>query len=224
MEKVKAALLVEDMGVYPRFAVDQVYVRRLAEALLAGESLPPVIADRKSMRIVDGFHRRRAYIAAYGPDVEIPVIWKSYRNLKEMFLDVIRFNARHGRRLTTGEEVRCVLIGEELGIEREVISETLGIRREVLDARVERKVAEGPVTREVLKPAITHLSGTRLTPEQVEVNRKLGGYRAHFFANQLLLLIRSECLNVADERLRSLLKDLYEELGNLLSRESSPVG
>jgi hypothetical protein len=218
METVKAALLVEDLSIYPRFAVDQIYVRRLAEALLAGESLPPVVADRNSMRLVDGFHRRRAYLAAYGPEVEIAVEWKEYRNTKEMFLDVLRYNARHGKRLSAGEEVRCVLIGEELGVSREKVAETLGIRREVLDGRVERKVADGPATREVLKPAVTHLAGSRLSAEQVEVNRKLGGHYAAFYINQILLLIRSGCLDSGSEKLRALLKELHAELTELLGR------
>jgi hypothetical protein len=220
METVKVALLVEDMAFYPRFSVDQVYVRRLAEALLAGESLPPVVADRKSMRLVDGFHRRRAYIAAYGPEVEIPVEWKEYKDTREMFLDVLRYNAKHGKRLTTGEEVRCVLIGEELGVSREKVAETLGIRREALDGKIERKVAEGPVTREVLKPAITHLSGTRLTPEQVELNRRLGGYRMSFYVSQLIMLIRSGCVDVKDGRLVARLRELHELLTELLHTEA----
>jgi hypothetical protein len=216
MKTVKAALLVEDLSIYPRFSVDQIYVRRLAEALLAGESLPPVVADKKSMRVVDGFHRRRAYIAAYGPEAKIPVEWKEYKDTREMFLDVLRYNARHGRRLTTGEEVRCVLIGEELGVSREKVAETLGIRREVLEGKVERRIAEGPVTREVLKPAATHLAGTRLTHEQVEVNRRLGGHRASFYASQLIMLIRAGCVGEGDERAIKYLRELYDLLSEFL--------
>jgi hypothetical protein len=216
MKTVKAALLVEDLSIYPRFSVDQIYVQRLAEALLAGESLPPVVADKKSMRVVDGFHRRRAYIAAYGPEAKIPVEWKEYKDTREMFLDVLRYNARHGRRLTTGEEVRCVLIGEELGVSREKVAETLGIRREVLEGKVERRTAEGPVTREVLKPAVSHLAGSSLTPEQVEVNRKLGGYKVSFCVNQLIMLIRSGCVNIEDGKLVARLRELYELLTELL--------
>jgi hypothetical protein len=219
METVKAALLVEDLSIYPRFAVDQIYVRRLAEALLAGESLPPVIADRKSKRLVDGFHRRRAYIAAYGPDAEVPVIWRSYGSLKEMFLDVIRLNSRHGKRLSSGEEVRCVLIGEDLGVSREVVAETLGIRREVLDGKVERRTAEGVVERVALKPALSHLAGGKLTGEQEELNRKLGGYKVSFCVNQLIMLIRSGCVNMEDEKLEARLRELYELLTELLHVE-----
>jgi hypothetical protein len=221
MKTVKAALLVEDLSIYPRFAVDQIYVRRLAEALLAGESLPPVVADRKSKRLVDGFHRRRAYIAAYGPEAEVPVEWKVYKDTREMFLDVLRYNAKHGRRLTAGEEVRCVLIGEELGVSREVVAETLGIRREVLEGKVERRIAEGPATREVLKPAIAHLSGVHLTPEQIEVNKRLGGYKAGFYASQLILLIKGDCIDTKDEKLMARLRELYDLLSKLLRDKAS---
>jgi hypothetical protein len=216
METVKAALLVEDLSIYPRFAVDQIYVRRLAEALLAGESLPPVVADRKSMRIVDGFHRRRAYMLAFGSDVEIPVIWKSYGNLKEMFLDVIKFNSRHGKRLSTGEEVRCVLIGEELGVSREIVAKTLGVRREVLEGRVERRTAEGVVERVALKPALVHLAGSKLTSEQEEINRRLGGHKISFYARQLIMLIKAGCIEGGDERVVAYLRELYNLLSEFL--------
>ena len=216
METVKAALLVEDLSIYPRFAVDQIYVRRLAEALLAGESLPPVVADQKSKRLVDGFHRRRAYMLAFGPDAEIPVEWKKYRDTREMFLDVLRYNARHGKRLTTGEEVRCVLIGEELGVSRETVAETLGIRREVLDGKVERKVAEGTVERVALKPALTHLSGAKLTKEQEELNRKLGGHKLSFYVQQLIMLIKAGCVDVGDRKLMVLLQELRDLITELL--------
>jgi hypothetical protein len=219
METVRAALLVEDLGIYPRFAVDQIYVRRLAEALLAGESLPPVVADRESKRLVDGFHRRRAYIAAYGPEAEVPVVWKEYKDTREMFLDVLRYNARHGKRLTTGEEVRCVLIGEELGVSREVVAEALGIRREVLEGRVERRTAEGVVERVALKPALAHLAGGRLTSEQEELNRRLGGYKTSFYARQLIMLIKSGCIGKEDKRVIAHLRELYDLLSEFLHTE-----
>lgn len=43
--------LVEDFGLYPRLAVDDMHVRALAEALATRATLPPVVADRKPRRL-----------------------------------------------------------------------------------------------------------------------------------------------------------------------------
>src|SRR5688572_13414948 len=61
METIKASELVEDFDLYPRGDVDGTHVLSLVQALEAGVELPPIIACKKTKRIVDGFHRRRAF-------------------------------------------------------------------------------------------------------------------------------------------------------------------
>ena len=79
MQKMQAAQLVEDFSLYQRSQVDGSHVQRLSEALLAGETLPPIILD-ESGRIIDGFHRRRAVMRAYGDEAEIEVEVRHYAN------------------------------------------------------------------------------------------------------------------------------------------------
>jgi len=214
--RVAAALLVEDLSVYPRFRVDDVYARRLAEAIRAGAKLPPVVADRASKRIVDGFHRRRAALIAHGPEAEVEVEWRDYRDERELFLDAVRLNAHHGRRLSSGEEVRCLILAEELGLQREVVAQELGLRREIADGKLQRQVASGPLGREPLKPAVRHLAGEVMTERQAEVNRRLGGYHASYYASQLIMLLRSGAIDRSNEKLVQKLRELHEALEEFL--------
>src|SRR5919107_3592495 len=53
--------LVEDYRLYPRSEVDGATVEQFREALRAGAKFPPLRVCSKSLRIIDGFHRKTAY-------------------------------------------------------------------------------------------------------------------------------------------------------------------
>ena len=89
MKKMKAAELVLDFDLYPRNSLDPHNVKNIIEAISSGIELPPVIADRKSKRVIDGFHRVRGNLRLFGDDAEISVIEKDYRNEAAMFLDAM---------------------------------------------------------------------------------------------------------------------------------------
>jgi ParB-like chromosome segregation protein Spo0J len=214
LTRVPAVELVEDLSLYPRLQVDDWYVSRLAEALRSGAALPPIVADRKSKRIVDGFHRRRAALRAFGPTAEVEVLFRDYPDERSLYLDALRLNAHHGKRLTTAEEVRAVIRGQELGIEPRVIADTLAIRVEKLEGLLERKTARGTVEPVVvLKPSFDHLAGQQLTQQQELANKHSGGHQASFYARMLVQLIESGAVDESNRTLMERLKKLYELLG-----------
>lgn len=53
--------IVLDEAIFPRSGVDEATARRYAESITAGESLPPVIVENGSDRLLDGWHRHRAH-------------------------------------------------------------------------------------------------------------------------------------------------------------------
>lgn len=215
---VPAIELVEDFGLYPRLAVDDLHVRALADALLAGATLPPVVAERKTKRLVDGFHRRRAALKVHGAQAEIGVIWRDYAGDGEMLLDAARLNAGHGRRLTLGEQVRVAHLADELGLSRDAVAKALAVRLDVLAARIERRTAFDPVRRPLpVKPALQHLAGGTLTADQVAANKHLGGHQARYLARQLLLLVRARALNWGDSKLVAMLVELSRELNEAIA-------
>jgi hypothetical protein len=213
LTRVPAVELVEDLSLYPRLQVDDWYVSRLAEALRSGATLPPIVADRKSRRIVDGFHRRRAALRAFGPTAEVEVLFRDYPDERSLYLDALRLNAHHGKRLTTAEEVRAVIRGQELGIEPRVIADTLAIRVEKLEGLLERKTARGTVEPiVVLKPSFGHLAGEKLTREQELANKHSGGHQASFYARMLIQLLESGAVDENNRTLMERLARLHELL------------
>jgi hypothetical protein len=212
--RMPAVELVEDLSLYPRLQVDDWYVSRLAEALRSGATLPPIVADRASKRIVDGFHRRRAALRVHGPTAEVDVLFRDYPDERSLYLDALRLNAHHGKRLSTAEEVRAVLRGQELGIEPRVIADTLAIRVEKLEGLLERKTARGTVEPVVvLKPSFDHLAGQQLTQQQELANKHSGGHQASFYARMLIQLLESGAVDESNRALMERLKKLYELLG-----------
>lgn len=53
-------------------------MRQLAESLQAGATLPPIVVERETSRVVDGFHRVEAHRRVYGREAMIEVIEKEY--------------------------------------------------------------------------------------------------------------------------------------------------
>jgi hypothetical protein len=223
IQTIKAAFLVEDTAIYPRLQVDDLHAARLAETLLAGQELPPIVADKGSLRIVDGFHRRRAYMKALGEDAEVPVVLKDYLDEKALLLDALRYNAGHGKRFTTADEVRAFILAERVGLEPAAVADALAIRVERLTELASQRVALGSgAEKVVLKPALRHLAGTRLTPEQELANRHLNGNQAGYYARSLIDLLESNGIDWSNGVLVERLVRLYQLLAELLPLHAKP--
>lgn len=61
MRSLNTAELILDYGLYPRHSIDSQHVSYMVESIRAGVALPPVVIDKKSKRVVDGFHRVTAF-------------------------------------------------------------------------------------------------------------------------------------------------------------------
>jgi hypothetical protein len=218
--KIKASKLVMDYTIYPREQIRSYHVSQIAEALEAGAKLPPIVADKKSQRITDGFHRFRAYQKVFGSEAEIPVIFKAYQNEGEMFLDAVALNATHGRNLTPFDRARVLVRAEELKIETPLIAKALNMTPERLgELKVSRLgyLASKPV---ILKRTVAHLAGEDLTEKQAEYNRLAGGMNQTFYINQVIGLLESDAVDWEDEKVVKALKRLHY----LLDEALKPVG
>jgi hypothetical protein len=127
MKLVPLAMLVEDLDIYPRHAVDSSHVNKLNEALAAGVTLPPILVDAKTHRIVDGVHRSRAYRKNLGVDASIEVETRSYRNELALLKDAVRLNVSHGRSLESQDLTRATLLLQQLGATTADIAYTLNV-------------------------------------------------------------------------------------------------
>lgn len=229
MRKMKLSDLVFDYDLYPRTAVNDQTVRQMLVAYQAGAKFPPFVIDKRSKRVIDGFHRAQMYERADGEDAEVEVVEKTYKDDAAMYRDAIEYNAKHGRPLSTCDRVHCIVRAEELGIELEQIAATLQITVDVAGKlRVER-VGEmvrtpgmgaktpGPVA---LKQTIRHMAGQGLTVAQCEANTHLGGMNQAYYVYQLIILIEADLLDSDNEKLIEALRKLHGLLDGVLCAQS----
>lgn len=213
MRKMKAAEIVLDFSLYPRHQVDQHHVSSLVQALAAECELPPIVICRKSKRCVDGFHRTKAYLRHFGEGVEVYVAEKSYKSDQELFLDAMRYNAAHGRALSTFDKAHCAILAGNLGIDDSMVGDALHIDTAYVgELRVDRAAYSGAL-HVPIKRTIKHMAGKKLTKHQAEVNEKLSGMQQRFYVNQVAMLIESGLLDTNDEEL---MKDVGK-LGELIA-------
>lgn len=225
MTSVAIAELIEDLSLYPRHTVDETHVGTLADALRAGATLPPLVADKKSKRLVDGWHRLRAYRRILGPTGAVEVDLRSYKSDADLFLDAVALNAAHGRRLDRVDQVRVVMLAERVGLSEVQVATVLHMPTEriaTLRVRV-AKLPDGvngavPGTRQLaLKRPVMHLAGRTLTKEQAQAHHTVPGTSYLLVARQLSEGVKHRLINPEDERLREALIGLRELLISYLS-------
>lgn len=132
MRKIPASDVVQDLSIYPRCAVDEAHVASLVLVLEAGNELPPIVICRKTRKVTDGFHRLNAHGQYHGWESEIAVVEKDYADVREMWLDAIRYNAKHGLPLSASDREQCVLKSIKLGVDGEHVALAFGVRREAI--------------------------------------------------------------------------------------------
>ena len=97
--------VVFDMSIYPRAEWSARTVDRYAEALIAGESLPPIIVEVQSLRLLDGLHRLKAHQATGATTIEVER--HSVPDGMRAKLYAASLSARHGDRMT-GDDLKAV--------------------------------------------------------------------------------------------------------------------
>ena len=199
---INASALVEDFSLYPRNDVDNHHVSGLVHVLQSGVSLPPVIADQKSKRIVDGFHRRRAYQQLYGEAVEISCLLKKYKDESAMLLEAVAKNSVHGLALGGGDAVRAAHMLEDRGVSREQIRVALSCTEERVQKLLLRVVYTPGYsetipgsTKVVVKPSSAHLAGTTMSAERATAMRSAPGTSYRLLIDQLSSALTHELID-----------------------------
>jgi hypothetical protein len=175
--------IVIDPDIYPRSSVSEFNVGRLVAALKTGVKLPPMILEASTFKLVDGRHR---YLAYQRQEIEkVSVEQRVYTTEADMFADCVKCNIGHGEPLDQYSVRAAIVRLEQYGYSRERISDVVRLPIDALE-KIERGFAADESGQPIaLKGGLSHLSGSVLSPAQLNVNRHYSGGKASFYAKQL---------------------------------------
>lgn len=123
METVSVHDLLLDRGLNPRLGgVDQEVVELYA-GMFADVVWPPIMVDKASRKLLDGWHRVEA--AQRAGVYSLPVHWVEAKE-EELFAHAVKFNLGHGLRLSKEERLKAVARLAQEGWTPERITEFLG--------------------------------------------------------------------------------------------------
>lgn len=219
MTQTRVTDLVLDFSIYPRHQIDAQHVRDLVNALEAGVNLPPVRADRKSKRVIDGFHRIKAYLQHLGDLAVLEVSWRDYTDESALLLEAIQLNAQHGRKLSAYDRARCIVLAEAQGITAERIAGVLGLTVDRLERLGLRKIAFDAAGSAVpIKETLRPFAQSRLSREQLLGNKRAGGGRQLWYINQVVNLIETDIFDESNPRLVKRLRHLIAIASALVAK------
>ncbi len=208
MKKHPLSALVFDFTLFPRGSIDSHHVGEIESAIRAGSSMPPLVIDKSSKRVADGFHRSKALIRIYGEDYEVECIEKTYKTDADLFLDAMRYNASHGRALSQHDKAHCLLLAEKLAIDAVAVSQALNLTSERMGELRSSRIGTISGRPIALKQTIRHMAGKELTSNQSAANDKLSGMNQMFYANQIITLIENDLLDLSNVELMQTLEKL----------------
>lgn len=128
--KLALTELVQDFSVYPRLGCSLEHIQTLVAAIEAGVKLPPIIICRKTRKVVDGFHRVKAYTEAFGCGIGVEVEERDYVDDKALFLDAIKSNASHGQTFSSGDRKLAIERAMAFKIDPELVASALNMKVE----------------------------------------------------------------------------------------------
>lgn len=192
-QQVSVASLIFDETIYPRTTVSTHRVARLAEALRAGASLPPLVIARQGSRIIDGVHRHHAYGQVYGPTAKAPVEWREYASEAEMFRDATALNATHGEPLSSFDIAHCVELARKWNVPDAALPQLLSLTADKIKTIRRERFATGPQGQQVLlKRSNRHFAGQQINDQQVQGNARADGLSLIYHANQLINALEND--------------------------------
>ena len=221
MRKRPLHVPVLDYKIYPRKVIRPPHVRNIKDAIEAGEALPPIVVEKKTNRIVDGFHRYEAYVSLFEMDHKIPVIERTYRDDKELFLDTIRLNSTHGLALDRVAKAKCAQKCIQMGLDEEKIADALKMSVDRLKTLLDKRTAftSNGRTPVMLKGSVPHLRGKKLTKRQEKAIDQVGGYRVGYYISQIMSFISGDLIDKENEKVMGQLEELRMMLNEFLGGE-----
>ena len=233
IKKVRALELIMDWNLWPRYEareLSQPHIKRMKETLEAGGTLPPIIVDKKSNRIIDGFHRTTAHLKLYGDGAEILADVREYKNETAMVLESAKINCEHGLPLSSQDRVHVIMKLRKMKAPWPVIAEALGMDKEKMRKFFEARIAKTKNGENLPMPAPVSNTLHRkwkkegrddkdqvLTREEEAYTRSAGGVLPVVYARLLSNALRAAACPLTDEE-RAVLEELRDLIDGALNK------
>jgi transposase len=180
-------LTIDDRLIYLR-KINLFKVNEYQQRYRAGVDMGEIVVD-DTMRIVSGNHRVTAMINEYGPDHEIDVTVRKFKNWKHLLSEFARYNASHGMPLssTSRRLITIDLIKE--GASLEECSTLFGVSVKRIEEWGNMTVVVfGKKGKSRLAPCKRNAEpGTKMTEEQYAIHMRADiGVKAVTLADQLI--------------------------------------
>lgn len=224
-KEVPACDFVQDHTVYPRASIDSDNVRNLATAIQRGNDLPAVIADQKTMTVIDGYHRIQAYVQTYGELAAVPTMLRKFKSRRQMIEEAVRLNMVHGLRLTNMDRTRAIKMLESQGVELVDIAVIMCMPERTIEKQIAHVVysetmATIPGTMAMPNKSSTRvLDGQTVTADVAVAVQRAPGTSYSLIARQLCDAAEHHLLETDNERLRETLTRLVRLLADWLGEE-----
>src|SRR5918912_2365176 len=199
--------LVEDYRLYPRSEVDGATVEQFREALRAGAKCPPLRVCSKTLRVIDGFHRKTAYAREHATHVLCAL--EEVSDDVDLFRRAAQAKASHGRRYSVDDYAAAVRRARRLGLTREQISKDFFLPLERVEKLERLSAGRGS------SPA-PERNVPRPKPEKPSklVEKSMDTISQLTWTTSLLRCIREGHVNEQSEELRHQLEELSTALGS----------
>lgn len=219
MKTVKAVELILDWSLWPRHdahSTDSTNITRMCEALRAGVTLPPIIVG-SDMRVVDGFHRTKAYLREYGDDVKMKADVRVYESDADMFADAIRYNAINGLPLSPKDRAHAILKARKFKLPMSVIAMALGMSEASMKEFLAKRTATNPDGEKIaLSYGASDLAGKQLTEKDMKFVDTIGANIPGMHASMLINTLRADSLVLSENTIEKL-KELRDLIDRVLS-------
>jgi hypothetical protein len=212
---VPLSKLVHDFTIYPRHRVDDAHVSDMVRALESGQELPPIIADAKTVRIVDGVHRWHAFEKKLGPDAKVPVELRTYKTEAALFLDAVTLNSAHGRKLDRHDQTRIILRMRELKVNDMNIALALHVPEPTIQ-KLSLRIVHTPSGPRPSKRGLEHLRGESVTEEQMSVIESVRSAEVGRLCLELTRLLEADLADLNDPGVIDRLRKLEGAIGAAL--------
>jgi len=218
-EIVKISELVLDEEIYPRFRTDWLTAYQYAMAMKAGAEFPKIIVGkfRGKLYLLDGWHRVKA-LQLLGEEYAQAVI-KSYNSKKDMFVEAVKLNSKHGRPLSSQEKARIIKKLEDYGFSLEQISRIVHIPVDKIE-RFKVKIVYGPNGKPIYLKGIVEkaIKQTEAKPEEIATldQKSFNVRNVKQLLNQLIELLETGVYPWKNEEIKELTIRLYNLLSSTL--------